>query len=149
MQIGQINALNKVPGPLLALPDAKAAVHAVGFAPLKQGDSYRLAAGTEDGRVCSWRIDSSAGRSPAPPCRNLTSSAEGVTSLAFSENGDVLGVGTGDGQILLRKSSELDQIEAPHLSGHSGAVKALAFSPDGKFLLSASENDGIKLWGVP
>jgi WD40 repeat protein len=34
------------------------------------------------------------------------------------------------------------------LQGHGKAVNAIAFSPDGQFLVSGSEDETIKLWQV-
>jgi WD40 repeat protein len=35
------------------------------------------------------------------------------------------------------------------LSGHTGAVRGVAFSPDGKTLASGGVDGNIVLWGVP
>jgi len=35
------------------------------------------------------------------------------------------------------------------LTGHSGSVNAVAFSPDGKTLVNGSDDMTVKLWNVP
>ena len=149
--IWQIGAQNGGPKLLheLEFPDSEAAVHAVSFASLKQSASYRLAGGTEGGVVCLWHINSSSDQSPSFPCISLTPSPGGVTSMALSENGEVLATGASNGKIRFWSASEGAEISAQGLNGHSGPVNALAFSSNGTLLLSASENEGIKLWGVP
>jgi hypothetical protein len=75
-----------------------------------------------------------------PRFRHYNSSP--LTALAFSQTGDLLAVGTQDGGIRLYDLAA-DQ-ELPPLAGHQGAVRALAFTPDGRRMFSF-DADGLRL----
>ena len=66
-----------------------------------------------------------------------------VRSLAFSRDGGLLAAGLLRGEALLLDADSLEV--RGRLSGHPLAVAALAFSPDGSRLATAS-SDGIRLW---
>jgi len=52
--------------------------------------------------------------------------------------------------ILLLSSSNLIKAQDPMLTllGHEGNINSLQFSPDGKYLLSGSQDNSIKVWNV-
>ncbi|MDJ0618884.1 MAG: WD40 repeat domain-containing protein [Calothrix sp. MO_192.B10] len=92
-------------------------------------------------------------------CRNLTNYNFSPTSVALSNNGKFLAVGYYDGSILMWNSEKLDEMEnsdnkkikiepSSILQGHEEEVNILAFSPNGKKLLSASYDNTVRLWTV-
>ncbi len=71
--------------------------------------------------------------------------AQPVTCMAFSTDGTMLALGTGnDIQVYEVSSGTL----LATLSGHSGLPMAVAFSPDGYSLASAAQDNQIILWQV-
>jgi WD40 repeat protein len=86
----------------------------------------------------------------------VTGHTYGVTSIAFSPDGALLASGSYDGTIRLwrlahsgRSGSHVQAhlIGAP-LSGHTGGVTSVRFSPDGTILASGSQDGTIRLWDV-
>lgn len=67
------------------------------------------------------------------------------TSAAWHPDQDVLAVGCADGTIvLLRMTGELTRIG--ELSGHSNEINSVGWSPDGRSLLSASNDRTARVW---
>jgi WD40 repeat protein len=70
-----------------------------------------------------------------------------VTSVAFSPDSKILGIGNFDNTILLWDVSTRQSVGQP-LTGHKDAVRTVAFSPDGKILASGSADNTVILWDV-
>jgi eukaryotic-like serine/threonine-protein kinase len=122
-------------------------VRSVAFSP----DSQRLASGGSDGVVKLW--ETTTGRETLV----VKGDASPVTSVAFTSDGrrlaSVSGVthfwGGGSVRTVRMWDAETGQ-ETLTLSGHTGAVTSLAFSPDGHWLASASVRSTkpaeVKVW---
>jgi WD40 repeat protein len=71
---------------------------------------------------------------------------ENPRELALDPTGTIIATGSIDGSVRVGRLTG----GAPHvLMGHRGAIKALAFSPDGHWLASASADSTIRIWPVP
>ncbi len=75
-----------------------------------------------------------------------------VEGIAFSPNGETLAAGIsnnyGTRAYIVRLWDAVDGRELATLTGHSEAVKVVAFSPDGGWLASGDVKGVIKLWEV-
>ena len=107
-------------------------------------DKTRVAAGTKDGKVFVWK-DASA----EPNASLLTEFSDQVEGLAFSPDGSMLAISPGD----LRYSISLwDVTTGNHIGemqpGHTFPIRAMAFNPDGKILVTGSWDKTIRFLEV-
>lgn len=71
----------------------------------------------------------------------------GVHSLAFTQNGRLLVVGTGEGRILVWSTADRQIVNA--ISAHKKAVYSVSFNHDGGLLATRSPDETTKLWNFP
>jgi WD40 repeat protein len=98
-----------------------------------------LVSGAEDG-LRRWHISDWN----APVSR--AEGTEAVASLAVSPDSKLVAVGTLKGPVRVLEAGSGRQLL--ELSGVTGSVRALAFSPDGKTLAAGGDPD-IHLWSIP
>ncbi len=71
-----------------------------------------------------------------------------ATSLAFSPDGVILAAGsTAEGGSIILWDYEL-ATERAMLTGHKGFVESIAFTPDGKQLVSGSRDQSVRFWDM-
>jgi WD40 repeat protein/serine/threonine protein kinase len=101
-------------------------------------DGNTLASGDSDGAVVRWRLNGAR----QPEKTELPRRKGKVLCLAFCPGQDLLAVG-GEQHLEILDAAGADRARP---RGHSGPVAALAFSPDGRRLVTASMDADIRLW---
>lgn len=101
----------------------------------------KIATGSHDGTVVVWDISNPAHPVPDEPLNDNVRKA--VTSVAF--NGKLLAAGGSDGATTLW---HLGDRTHTRLTGHSGVVSAVAFSPTSAVLAAGSHDATTVLWDI-
>jgi WD40 repeat protein len=77
--------------------------------------------------------------------RQIAAKGKSFHSIGFSNDGKWLAVGTVNGNILLWRQDDLENV-FKELNAHDSGISAFAFKPDNKILASSSRDGEIKLW---
>jgi WD40 repeat protein len=112
-------------------------VTALAFSP----DGKTLVAGDQSGQGYIWNIQK-FNSIPQPDTFNANGA---INSLAFSLDNRILAVGDQSGSIQLYDLPANKQV---NLADHDSAVYSLAFSPDGKTLVSGGDDATARVWAL-
>ena len=134
------------PEAVLVIPEAadNCTLEAVAFHPngkyVAVGGLDWLATSGADGALCVWDLEARE--------KFLTLEA-GVTAIAFDPTGRYLAAGTFSqaGQSVVVWDFE-KQEKVFDLPGHHDRINAIAFSPDGSWLVSGGDDSTIRVWNV-
>jgi eukaryotic-like serine/threonine-protein kinase len=121
-------------------PRAGTEFQSIAFAP---DDDYVVAGGTTRGTAGVWRWDWKDGK--VAEWGQYQGEKVGVPALAFAADGKRLAAAIGQFVVAFKVTNR--QASAGEiLKGHTGAVRAVAWSPDGKRLASGGESKTILVW---
>jgi WD40 repeat protein len=118
-------------GPVL--PGRDQVVYCLAFSP----DGRALACGTEE---AAWLWEPAAGRAVARLQRPAV-----VRAVAFAPGGDELALAEGRGVTVWRTATGETR---PALEGQEGLVTGVAFTPEGRVLVSGAWGGSVRVWDV-
>jgi Tol biopolymer transport system component len=119
----------------------------IGVVSVFSPDGRTIVSGSYDNSIKLW--DAASGRE----WWALGSHDSAVESVAFSPDGQTIVSGSGDKTVGLWDATVglwdivmQRQTRTRTLSGHTGTVNSVAFSPDGGTIISGSSDDTVKVW---
>jgi WD40 repeat protein len=105
-------------------------------------DSKYLAAGTTHGPVFVWDLTAM----PRPKQKfTISASTASIPGIAFGPD-DNLAVACGDGQLRIWNVGGTELKEVATVNAHEKPLGSIAWSPDGKMLVTGSHDTTMKLW---
>jgi WD40 repeat protein len=102
-------------------------------------DGRRFVAGTINGIVKVWDVDTGKAKFQLAPMREVP-----VTRIEFSPDGTRIATGNSWGEVRLWDTAT-GQAVGPVIY-HIGTIVAATFSPDGRYLLTASGDGSARVW---